>query len=257
MSDSITIGSKQNTGFLLDDVQMYKRGLEQHEIIMTMNSKYSEGAVGKDVAFYHSDPAVSRFAHFTFDAGSLDDSEGNLTASIEGTHQTHKVDIPTSVSSMAQQFGASKFWRAVDSYGELDPKVGSGLAILLDGVDDLVTDEIPSPTKELGMLVELYFKIPASAGYNMALGSFGSISVGWTKSGGLGVHVPCSNSQCQVNSKLSLNDNVWHSLSVKAEYVASMVNYPAVIADKVNISMHIDNAFVGSKSLISLTSLGK
>ena len=96
--DSIVIGSKHNSRFLLDEVQMYNRGLLQHEIIQSMNSKYDQGAIGKDVAFKHSDPSAAIFAHFPFDldgASLLLDNAGRMTASINGSYDIHKVDIPT------------------------------------------------------------------------------------------------------------------------------------------------------------------
>ena len=247
VDDSIIIGSSQNSRFLLDEVQMYDRGLEQHEVVQSMNSKYGLGAVGKDVAFYHSDPTPSKFSHLTFDSDSMpfwDDAAG-LSASIQGNYNISKLHIPTSVSAIRSK--EDGLWNAVDSHGNLDPTVGSGYALAFDGIDDSLFDQIENPVQHEGIKIELYVKTPGSAGYNMALGTFGNIAVGWTKNGGLGLQVPCAESVCRVNSHLNLDDNVWHHVTVTAKYVKSMMNYPKVVADRVDVSLKVDKNFATSR----------
>ena len=234
--DSIVIGSKHNSRFLLDEVQMYNRGLLQHEIIQSMNSKYDQGAIGKDVAFKHSDPSAAIFAHFPFDldgASLLLDNAGRMTASINGSYDIHKVDIPTTSASYN-----------VAEEG-VNPGVGSGYAMLFDGTDDVLSTSITNPAVEKGLSVELFFRISALAGNSMALGSIGNIFICWTKIGGLGLH---SESQNMLSSFMSLDDNVWHKLTVKAEFIESMVNYPTVVPQYVKVTMGIDSGFEISKT---------
>ena len=50
-----------------------------------------------------------------------------------------------------------------------------------------------------------------------------------------------------MNSHLNLDDNVWHHVTVTAKYVKSMINYPKVVADRVDVSLKVDKNFATSR----------
>ena len=146
--------------------------------------------------------------------------------------ESRKLNVPT--TSISLDAFASK---------ALSPLKGtSGYALVFDGVDDMMTDDLSFASgMQSGFTIEVVFKTLGFVGHSMALASLGSLSLHWTKVGGLGAHL---DGMKPLSTFRSYDDGAWHTLVVSVTQLPVETNYPSVEAGKIQVTLSVDGGEV-------------